>query len=108
MVTIDLISSLIGESESNVKLSRGYEQTCTHNHLTYREAELTLECKHCKKHLNPVEVLKRVLRNRQVAEERIRKSDEAMKELAKRNRTKCEHCSNMTRIEKGESWKNWF
>lgn len=74
--------------------------SCNHLYVPYvvDESEAMVECGRCGEKLNPMWVLgKLATYDRRLAESQARYQDE-MKRLRERQRTKCDHCGQMTRI----------
>lgn len=71
---------------------------CQHPSFVVDEALAEVECAVCKEKLNPVWVLARLAsKDRRMHEASIRYREE-MARLAERERTKCQHCGQITRI----------
>lgn len=57
-------------------------------------------CKTCEEKLNPMAVIQALAHSDSYYRRRKKESIEAIERLENRNRTKCEHCHQMTKIEK--------
>lgn len=81
-----------------VDASHRFGGSCAHNQFIVDEALNTVECGLCHAQLNPIWVL-RQLSNTEARYWRHLEALKATAEDAKgRNRCKCEHCQQMTRI----------
>lgn len=72
---------------------------CLHygSYLVDSKAEF-VTCKQCGERLNPIWVLGQLARNESRYRNQVANHRKVSKELEGRNRTKCQHCGQMTRI----------
>lgn len=71
---------------------------CWHGPYEIDEAAAEVTCKACGEKLNPMWVLKQLAQKESRYHEAAARYQGEMKRLGERSRTKCEHCSRMTRI----------
>ena len=73
---------------------------CIHGPFIVDDTLETVECQKCKERLSPMHVLKMLAREETRWHEFHAHYEEEKKRLSERQRTKCEHCKEMTRISK--------
>jgi hypothetical protein len=82
----------------------GLKRDCPHLSVIIRESLWRLECADCGEMLDPIAYLVDIAKSEQRVEYRVNELRERGKVLTERlktqNRTKCEHCGQMTRIRK--------
>lgn len=74
------------------------DNQCRHLNITVHEDLSEVVCRDCKAKLNPIWVLTRMAREETKWSLRRSEYIAARTELAKRQRCKCQHCGQMTRI----------
>ena len=71
---------------------------CMHSRFVVDDKKLEVECGDCKEKLNPMWVLVHLTIQDKQMHEAAKRYKEEMARLAERERTKCNHCGQMTRI----------
>lgn len=71
---------------------------CQHMHMTVDDELATVACDDCGEKLNPVAVLLRLANEESRWGQRANELRDALQRLDQRQRCKCQHCGQMTRI----------
>jgi len=81
-------------------VENSFSDRCVHNKYIIDQARLKVDCALCHKELNPVWVLMQFRNQENRLRMSISKLEQIKERAEKKNRCKCEHCNQMTRIER--------
>lgn len=90
---------MIDETDEVLSIRR-YAFRCRHNKYIVDRTLSAVECGICGERLNPIWVLEQLCDQESRARQHLNALKDKAEKAKEKNRCKCEHCKNMTRIQR--------
>lgn len=75
-----------------------FRSKCPHKHIEYCESTNEIKCRDCSKELNPIFVIKKLIKERYNSNKKIAEANVLWKNLKRRKKVKCKHCGKFTDV----------